>query len=167
MSLLGGALGGILLDRLGDLAPPLIKKILAGEVGDGQLIKTVIETIAGKADVPVDALPDLGLDQLAKAARDAEPLAADALAQMVESQRLMNETIAAERTEHWFSWAWRPGWMWLLGVLWTYALVLRPIVNAAFTASIEAVDLSMLAMLTTVYVGLYMGGHTIKEAMKK
>lgn len=169
MSLLGGALGGLLLEKAGQAAGPLVKKILAGEVGNGQLLETLLESLAGDAGVPRDSLPELSDDALADAMQRAEAASADMLAQWVASQQLMQADLAGERDKagHWFGWAWRPGWMWLLGFLWTWALLLRPLVNAAFGASIEALDMSVLTMLTTVYVGLYMGGHTVKEVVKR
>jgi hypothetical protein len=62
--------------------------------------------------------------------------------------------------EETWTWAWRPAWMWLLAFIWTYALVLRPLVNASLGASIEGIDLSVLMTLTGAYLALYMGGHT-------
>lgn len=62
-----------------------------------------------------------------------------------------------------WTWGWRPGWMWLLAFVWLYALILRPLANAAFGAAIEAVDLTILMTLTGVFTGLYMGGHTAKS----
>ena len=57
--------------------------------------------------------------------------------------------------------------MWLLAALWTYAFMGRPLANAAFGWSIEALDTGVLMTVTTVYVGLYMGGHTIKDIAAK
>ena len=169
MSMLGGAIGAILLEKAGKAAGPLVKKILAGEVGNGQLLETLIDSIAGEAGVSRDKLPELPADQLGDALKRFEPASADMLQQWVAGQSLMQADLAGERdkAEHWFGWAWRPGWMWLLGFLWTWGLVVRPLVNAAFDASIETLDLSVLTMLTTVYVGLYMGGHTVKEVVKR
>lgn len=78
---------------------------------------------------------------------------------------MMNETLKAELDKGGpaSTWAWRPGWMWLLAFVWLYALILRPLANAAFSAAIEAVDLTILMTLTGVFTGLYMGGHTAKS----
>lgn len=78
-----------------------------------------------------------------------KPAAADILVQHVENQRLMNETLKAEMDKGGptWTWAWRPGWMWLLAFVWLYALILRPLTNAALGASIEAVDLTILMTL--------------------
>lgn len=162
-------LASILLDKAGDLAGPLVRKILAGEIGDGQLIDTVIDTIAGQAELPPDRLPEADRAVLERALQAAEPMTAELLAAWVESQRLTAADLAGERDAGGpvWTWGWRPGWMWLLAFLWLYGMVLRPLANAAFDASIEAMDLGTLMTLTGAYLALYMGGHTVKEVVRK
>lgn len=161
------ALASILLTAAGDLAVPIIKKILGDRLGGtgGELAGKVIDIIADKAGVAPDGLPDVPAPDLQDAIVAAEPEAADILMQHVESQRLMNETLKAEfdKGGPLWTWGWRPGWMWLLAFVWLYALILRPLANAAFDAAIEAIDLTILMTLTGVFTGLYMGGHTAKS----
>jgi hypothetical protein len=165
------ALASILLGAAGDLAVPIIKKILGDKLGGtgGEIAGKVIDAIAEKAGVTPDKLPDLPAGDLQEAIVAAEPEAADILMQHVESQRLMNETLKAEMDKGGptWTWAWRPGWMWLLAFVWLYALILRPLTNAAFGASIEAIDLGILMTLTGVFTGLYMGGHTALRGIKE
>lgn len=160
-------LASILFTAAGDLAVPVIKKILGDKLGGagGELAGKVIDIIANKAGVAPDGLSDVPAGELQNAIVAAEPKAADILLQHVESQRLMNETLKAELDKGGptWTWAWRPGWMWLLAFVWLYALILRPLANAAFGAAIEAVDLTILMTLTGVFTGLYMGGHTAKS----
>ena len=164
-----GALASILLGAAGDLAVPIIKKILGDKLGGagGEIAGRVIDAIAERAGVSPDALPSLPADDLRDAIVATEREAADILVQHVESQRLMNEALKAEFDKGGpaWTWAWRPGWMWLLAFVWLYALILRPLANAAFGAAIEAVDLTILMTLTGVFTGLYMGGHTAKSIM--
>ena len=165
------ALASILLSAAGELAVPIIKKILGDKLGGagGEIAGKVIDVIAEKAGVSPEALPDLPTDDLQEAIVAAEPAAADILMHHVESQRLMNETLKAEMDKGGptWTWAWRPGWMWLLAFVWLYALILRPLTNAAFGASIEAIDLGILMTLTGVFTGLYMGGHTALRGIEK
>lgn len=162
-------LASILLTAAGDLAVPVIKKILGDRLGGtgGELVGKVIDIIADKAGVAPDRLPEAPTGELQNAIVAAEPEAADILMHHVESQRLMNETLKAEldKSGPFWTWGWRPGWMWLLAFIWLYALILRPLANAAFGAAIEAVDLTILMTLTGVFTGLYMGGHTAKSIM--
>lgn len=165
------ALASILLGAAGELAVPIIKKILGDKLGGtgGEIAGKVIDAIAEKAGVSPDKLPDLPAGELETAIIAAEPEAADILMHHVESQRLMNETLQAEMDKGGptWTWAWRPGWMWLLAFVWLYALILRPLTNAAFGASIEAIDLGILMTLTGVFTGLYMGGHTALRGIKE
>ena len=164
-------LASILLTAAGDLAVPVIKKILGDRLGGtgGELAGKVIDIIADKAGVAPDRLPEVPAGELQDAIVAAEPEAADILMQHVESQRMMNEMLKAElgRGGPIWTWAWRPGWMWLLAFVWLYALILRPLANAAFGAAIEAVDLTILMTLTGVFTGLYMGGHTALRGIDK
>ena len=161
------ALASILLGAASELAVPVIKKILCDRLSaaGGEVASKVIDAIAEKAGVSPDRLPDIPAGELQDAIVAAESKAADILMQHVESQRLMNETLKAELDKGGptWTWAWRPGWMWLLAFVWLYALILRPLANAAFGAAIEAVDLTILMTLTGVFTGLYMGGHTAKS----
>ena len=165
------ALASILLTAATDLAVPIIKKILGDKLGGagGEIAGKVIDAISEKAGVSPEALPDLPPDDLQEAIVAAEPEAADILMHHVEGQRLMNETLQAELDKGGptWTWAWRPGWMWLLAFVWLYALILRPLTNAAFGASIEAIDLGILMTLTGVFTGLYMGGHTALRGIEK
>lgn len=165
------AIVSILLSAAGSLAVPIIKRVLSDNLGNagGEIAGKVIDAIAGKAGVDPEALPNLSSDRLQDAIIAAEPAAAEILVQHVESQRLMNETLKAELDKGGptWTWAWRPGWMWLLAFVWLYALILRPLTNAALGASIEAVDLTILMTLTGVFTGLYMGGHTALRGIDK
>lgn len=159
----------ILAALAGQVVAPVIKKILTDKIGGtgGELAGKVIDIIAEKAGVPADKLDEA--PNLPAAIEAAEPEAVDLLAQHVESQRLMNETLKAELDKDGptWTWAWRPGWMWLLAFVWLYALVVRPLANAVFEASIEAIDLGTLMTLTGVFTGLYMGGHTALKGIEK
>jgi hypothetical protein len=165
------AVVSILLAAAGDLAVPIIKRVLSNKFGgaSGEIAGKVIDAIAGKAGVVPEALPTLPGDRLQDALIAAEPEAVAILVQHVESQRLMNETLKAELDKGGptWTWAWRPGWMWLLAFVWLYALILRPLTNAALSVSIEAVDLTILMTLTGVFTGLYMGGHTALRGLDK
>lgn len=163
------ALAAILLGAAADLAVPIVKKILGDAIGGkgGELAGHVIDTVAEKIGVPAQDIPEmirLDPDRVEGALLSAEAVAPELVLAHVESQRLMNENLKAEQDKGGpaWAWAWRPAWMWLLAAIWTYALVLRPLVNAAAGAAIEPVDLSVLMTLTGAYLALYMGGHTAK-----
>jgi hypothetical protein len=73
-----------------------------------------------------------------------------------------------DKSESWWTWAWRPAWMWFLGFLFLFRLVLVPITDTALGSDIAAsVDLSTMMTLTAWFMGLYMGGHTLKDLAVK
>lgn len=167
-------IGSIVLSTVGSIAAkvgaPLIKGLVEKHAGPiaGSVTGAVLEAIASKLGVPADEIPNASPAAIERAVVEVEAESADVIAAWSEQQRLANELMTAEMTtEPVWTWAWRPAWMWLLAFLWTYGLVIRPLVNAALGSSIEVLDLGTLMTLTGVYVGLYMGGHTVKDVAQK
>ena len=166
------AIAAVILDAAAGLAVPFIKKILADKLGDGgKLAGEVIDTVAGKLGVPADDIPTVAESDptaVQEAIIAAEPVAADLVLAYVESQRLSNELQLAEMTkEQTWTWAWRPAWMYLIGFFWLWLIVAVPLANAITGASIDIVDAGTLMTLTAAYLGLYLGGHTIKDVAAK
>jgi len=60
---------------------------------------------------------------------------------------------------------WRPALMWLCGGLLVWCWVLVPTINAALKASIATPDSATLITVISVFAGLYMGGHTVKDVV--
>lgn len=159
----------ILVGVAAKVGAPIVAGILRDAIGGktGDLAGKVVETIAGHVGAPAEEIPTIAAQDPARveaAVRVAEAETPELITAWVESQKLANDLQKAEmaKSEAPWTWAWRPAWMWLLAFLWTYAIVLRPVVNAATGAKIEAVDLGILVTLTFAYLGLYMGGHTVK-----
>ncbi|MFC3206899.1 hypothetical protein [Aquamicrobium soli] len=160
----------ILLDLAGTVAVPVIKSIFADRFGDGgKLAGDVIDVVAGKLGVPVDQIQDQPPDKVQDALVAAEPEAADMLAQYVESQRLMNETLKAEMDKDGptWTWAWRPFGMWVFLGLTIHLVAIVPLLNIVLTSPlILAMDVPTFVTLFITYTGLYMGGHTAKKAVE-
>jgi hypothetical protein len=163
------AIAAVILDAAAGLAVPFIKKILADRFGTGgALAGEVIDTVAGKLGVPAEDIPGAPEPELREAIVAAEPVAADLILAYVESQRLSNELQLAEMAkEQTWTWAWRPAWMYLIGFFWLWLIVAVPLANAITGASIDIVDAGTLMTLTAAYLGLYLGGHTIKDVASK
>lgn len=159
----------ILLQIAGTVAAPVIKKILGDKLGGmgGELAGRVVDIIADKAGVPVEKLAEA--KNLPAAIEAAEPMAVELLAQHVESQRLMNETLKAELDKGGptWTWAWRPFGMWLfLGII-AHLTFLVPLLNIVLTSPLILVmDVPTIVTLFLTYTGLYMGGHTAKAAVE-
>lgn len=161
-------IAGVILDHAAKLSVPLIKKILTNRLGgeNAELATTVIDAIADRAGVSPAQIPDVAKTSpsvLEAAIKQTEPEAADLLEHHVESQRISAELQKAEMDKGpLWTWAWRPAWMYLLGVFWIWAIIIAPLANA-YAIAIPMTDVGSLFGLTGAYLALYMGGHTIKK----
>lgn len=146
----------------------LVKSVLTGKLGagigqaGGDLAGTIIDTIAEKAGVTPEKLPDLPEKDLGAAIKEAEAVAPELIALWQAGLAGQFALLQAEQKEAWYQSAWRWGWMYLLAFFWTWRIVILPVINAGSADSIEAIDLAVLLTLTTWFISLYMGGHTIK-----
>lgn len=166
------AVAPILIGLAGDVGAPLIKRILERHIGSegAGLVKAILGRIAGRAEVEPDELPTLAEadpQRVQKAIEATEPEAGELIALYNAGLEGQFALIAAEQKEPWWAWAWRPGAMWGFGFLWIWGLVVLPIFNAFSPLMIEAIDLGLLFNLNAIYMGLYMGGHTVKAAVER
>lgn len=165
-------LASILIDVATRVGAPIVKQLLERHVGGaaGEIGGMIIDAIAGKAGVEPDNLPSLPAKDLEAAVAATEAETPGLVAAWLDQQREANRLMLAEldRSESWWTWAWRPAWMWFLGFLFLFRLVLVPIADAILGSEIAAaVDLPTMMTLTAWFMGLYMGGHTLKAALTK
>jgi hypothetical protein len=96
---------------------------------------------------------------------------------MREGNRQLEITTAAlpsvQSGEPAWTWAWLYVWQWLLMAVWAWTLIGVHVANAGLRllgsgdgAPLPAPDLGVLMSLTTLYMGLHMGGHTVLELMR-
>ena len=157
----GGPLVSILLKAgvpvLADLVTS--RSPVAGQVvksiGDALGVEPTETAIAEKHLVDPEATEEL--------IRQVEANAPAIWAYLSEANRLMQDTFArAEKTEPWFAWAWRPVWMWLLGVFWVWRIIV-----VGLTGIDGVISIADLITLTLIIAGFYMGGHTVKDMVAK
>ena len=165
-------LASILIEAATRVGAPIVKQLLEKHLGGaaGEIGGMVIDAIAGKAGVPPADLPSVSAKDLEAAVVATETETPQLITAWVEQQREANRLILAEmdKSESWWTWAWRPAWMWFLGFLFLFRLVLVPITDAALGSDIAAsVDLPTMMTLTAWFMGLYMGGHTLKDLAVK
>lgn len=165
-------LASILIEAATRVGAPIVKQLLEKHLGGaaGEIGGMVIDAIASKAGVPPDDLPSVPAKDLEAAVAATETETPQLVATWVEQQREANRLMLAEmdKSESWWTWAWRPAWMWFLGFLFLFRLVLVPIADAALGSDIAAsVDISTMMTLTAWFMGLYMGGHTLKDLAVK
>lgn len=169
------AIGAIIAATAAKVGAGMVKSVIEGQFGAGagqiagDLAGSVIDTVARKAGVePID-LPDLA---------KTSPVALDDA--VLETEAAMPELIAlwskgldgqfallqAETKEGGLKSFWRYGWMYLLAVFWIWRIMVLPVVNSRLAIPVEAVDFAVLLTLTSWFMALYMGGHTVKELGK-
>lgn len=164
----------LLLPIAARLGLPVLTRILARHGGEtGGVIAEVLGDIG--AALGVAPTPEAISDAYAKAPETAGPaiVAAEAangdrwFSLAEEALKGQFALLMAEQNAGGWRDGWRPGGMYLIGFLWAWTFVLLPVANAAFKATIAGPDLSVLSWLTSLFMGLYMGGHTVKDLADK
>ena len=152
---------------------PLVQKILSGRIGDtdGRLAADVVEAIAARAGVTpaeLDQVEETAPGRVIEAMRVVEATVAPekiALAMNeAEAQLLMFQ--AEQAGPAWVS-AWRPAGMYMLGFLWLWNAVILHVANAFWRIALPPMPFEQLIQLSGLYMGLYMGGHTVKDVVQK
>jgi hypothetical protein len=170
------ALASILIGAAAKVGAPIVKSILEKTLGGtaGGIAGSVVDAIAGEAGVTPEKLPELAPAEIEKAIAAVEPRTPELINAYVAQQAETNRLLLAEMDKGPFwSWAWRPGGMYLLGLFWAWLVLGVPVVNlflGLFGASERlglTVDVTTMLTLSGGYIGLYMGGHTVKDAMAK
>jgi len=159
-----GALAGILAGIAAEIGAPLVRDILTKRIGatGGALAETVIRKVAEKAGAQPEALETLPPDKLSEAIMDVETEAPEMLALYQVGLEGQFALLQAEAKEGFWQSAWRWGWMYLLGLFWTCLVLVFPLIKALTGVAIDSVDIAIVMTLTTWFISLYMGGHTVK-----
>lgn len=120
----------------------------------GRIDERAGDSASGLSSLPEEVEPWVG------SARREMPVLDGADAQAAVTRAELNR---AEISQSGWRSAWRPAWMYFLGAVWFLRLMVVPPVDAfAGTELAEAMDLSAMLSLTSWFLGLYMGGHTLK-----
>jgi len=155
------------MSDLANLAAEVVKAgapILGGIIGGpaGTIAATAISAIAGALgsdDAPAAVAAAIKADpaKAAAALRQVEQAAPAAwIALQQASLDAYARTTQEEFAKGWFYSAWRPAGMWLVLGCWGFALLPASWLRIA-------VPMSDLVSFTSLYLTLYMGGHTAKE----
>jgi hypothetical protein len=164
-----GGLATILIGIAAEVGAPLIKSVLEKRIGPigGELADTVIKTVAEKAGVEpieLEALKPAELKDAVLATEADMPELIELYTRGLEGQFALLQT---ETREGFWQSFWRYGWMYLLAIFWIWRIIIAPIVNQRLGSGggvvIEMVDLATLMTLTSWFMALYMGGHTVKD----
>lgn len=141
----------------------LVGKVVGGVLGekDGDLAETVVNTVAERLGVEPERIPAEDPKILDNAVRDVEVAMPEIMGLWAKGLEGQFALLQAETAEGFWQSAWRWGWMYLLAVFWTFYILVFPIMSA-FGLAVERIDVLVLLTLTTWFISLYMGGHTVK-----
>ncbi|MDF2141233.1 hypothetical protein [Paenirhodobacter sp. CAU 1674] len=150
----------------------IIEKIISRKFGDGagQLAGDVLGEIAAQVGVPVDQLDQAAVEQpsvVTQALRNVEERSPELIALYAAGLELQRAQLAAEASEPLWMRAWRPGGMYMLGLLWIWNVIGLHVCNAIWRIALPQMPLDQLVQVSGLYMGLYMGGHTVKDAVSK
>ena len=150
----------------------VVAAILKAKLGDGagQLAGDVLGEIAKKAGIPVEDLDQAAEDQpqiVIDALRNVESRTPELVALYAAGLELQRAQLAAEAGESFWMRAWRPGGMYMIGLLWVWNVIVLHVCNSIWKIALPQMPFEQLVQLSGLYMGLYMGGHTIKDAVTK
>ncbi|WP_102226856.1 hypothetical protein [Acidimangrovimonas sediminis] len=151
---------------------PLIGAILQSKLGpaDGRLASDVLTRVASELGIPVDQLEakaQSDQDSVVSAMRTVEAQS-PAMVQLYMQEAQQSAALAAgEATDPVWMRAWRPAGMYMLGFLWLWNSVILHVANAIWKIALPPMPFNDLLQLSTLYMGLYMGGHTVKDVAGK
>lgn len=151
---------------------PLIERILSGTLGDkgGKLATEVIGRVAATAGASPGSLAEFAAERpgsVIDAMREVEKAVPDLVGAYAGDLQLQMAALAAEAGDPVWMRAWRPVGMYLIGLLWLWNVALLHICNAIWKIALPQMDLGSLVQLSGLYMGLYMGGHTVKDVVAK
>jgi hypothetical protein len=151
---------------------PIVEKVLSRRLGDakGQLATEVVRKIAEAAGVTpasLETMAEVEPGRVIDAMRSVEKASPEIMALYAADAQLQLAALAAEKGDPGWMRAWRPGWMYLLGFLWLWNLVILHIANAIWKIALPPQDIGTLLALTGLFLSLYMGGHTVLRALGK
>lgn len=165
-------MSAILLELAVKAGMPMVEKIIGKKLGDrdGALVAQVVQAIATRAGVSVDKVETMATEtpgRVIDAMREVERAAPDMVAAYDRDLQLQLATLAAEQDEPLWARAWRPLGMYLIGLLWLWNSIVLHVANAIWRIALPPMPFNDLIQLSGLYMGLYMGGHTIKDVVGK
>lgn len=152
---------------------PILEKVLSRKLGPatGELAAEVIRAVADRAGTTPEELEDLAQTtpgRVIEAMRDVEkgPVVDKIDLYVKETEARLAMFASEAEGPAWVS-AWRPAGMYLLGFLWLWNIVLLHVANAIWKIALPPVGFDILIQISGLYMGLYMGGHTVKDLAAK
>lgn len=151
---------------------PLIRAMLLNKLGDanGALATSVLAAIAERAQVKpeeLDALAESNPPKALDAMRAVAEMTPELIALYVKGIEHQNALLMAEQQEGGWKANWRPLGMYFVMLLWLWQVVVLHVANAIWKIALPPMPWEQLVTFTGLYMGLYMGGHTLKDMAAK
>lgn len=151
---------------------PLIEKILTNKIGGagGELAADVLRNLADRAGTTpagLEVLAETEPGRVIDAMRHVEKMTPELIALYAAGVQGQFALLQAEQADPAWMRAWRPAGMYMLGFLWLWNVVLLHVANAIWKIALPAVPFEVLFQVSALYMGLYMGGHTVKDVAEK
>jgi hypothetical protein len=162
------AIGSILAGVAAKVGAQMVGKVLGDRFGPagGQLAETVVEAVAERLGVEPAAVPEQPAAEVEAAVIEVEAQMPEMIALWAKGLDGQFALLQTETREGFWQSAWRWGWMYLLALFWVWRMMVAPYVQAWLAARgailPELVEYAVLLTLTSWFIALYMGGHTVK-----
>lgn len=166
------AVGAIIAGIAAKVGAELVGKIVGERFGKagGDLAETVVKEVATRVGVQPEELAEADTDKVEEAVLDVEASMPELLELWSKGLDGQFALLKAETKEGILQSGWRWGWMYLLAFFWIWRILIAPYVNAWIESRHgvlpELIDYAILLTLTSWFISLYMGGHTLKELGK-
>jgi hypothetical protein len=150
------AIGAIIASVAAKVGAELVGKVVGGRFGEagGDLAERVVKSVAERAGVQVEQLPDAPPAKIEEAVEAIEAKMPELILAHVEQQRATHAFLLAPDKPKWVN-----GWQWFLMALWGWNGVAVSLINWGFAAGVPVIPWDALGWLTAIYQALNMGGH--------
>lgn len=164
-------MSSLLVSVAASVAAPLIRSILSDKLGprNARLAEAVVEAVAERAGVAVPDLDGVAAAEPARVQRAIEDVEREMPQMLALHHAALDQQFAllqAEMEKPTWTWAWRPVWMYFLIVVWAWNIMGLHLLNALLKWALPPIDWTTLLAVTSLFMGLYMGGHTVKEFVR-
>lgn len=151
---------------------PMVTAALQRKLGDknGTLAADVLGSIAGRIGVAPDEVERIAGEtpgRVIEAMREVERMTPELIALYTKGLEGQFALLQAELAEGGWQAAWRPLGMYFVIFLWLWQVVLLHVSNAVWKIALPPMPWEHLITFTGLYMGLYMGGHTLKDMVAK
>ena len=149
---------------------PIIRSILEGKLGDakGGLVADLLAALAARANVgpeDLEGLTETDPGKVIDAMRDVTSMTPELIGLYTKGLEHQNALLLAEQEEGGWKSAWRPLLMYFNIFLWAWQAVLLHVANAIWKIALPPMPWEHLITFTGISMGLYMGGHTVKDVV--